>query len=115
MDCKYICHFSTPKIDRLKKLKQLLDRELRNSDIRNAKQTTSYNWGVEDRCKYQIYCHKISQSRNEYNRLSTDVGNLLDIYIENRTYDHYHEILNLLRGYFPIVYTQFEKQILKNK
>lgn len=110
MNCQYICHFTADKVNRLRKIKQQLEIELRNNSqrINNIKH---YNWGPEDKCKYGIQCSKTIQARNDYNRLTNNIDELMTAYIEQNQYDRYHVILNLLRGYFPTVYNQFERDI----
>lgn len=112
MNCVYICHFSSEKVERMKKLKMYLNsRGIKTSD-NNAKQ---FNWGCADKCKYGITCNKTSQAKLEFDRLRHELDDLLTDYINNKEYDDYHRILELLRGYFPQVYREFEIEIHKSK
>ena len=118
MNCQYICHYNSDKVERLKRLKQVLERETNYRENQNRlKQirVKQFNFGSNDKCKYGLSCNKVSLANNAFNRLKREVEELMTLYIELKNYERYYSILELLRGHFPTAYNQFQTEIIKNK
>ena len=97
------CRIDTGPENRLKNIRQLLyDIDDYNGKIPN------FNWFINPRCQYGIQCNKIDNMARNMNRLTTEIEpKLVTVAYSDDTY-LYHNILNLLRGYFPAVYKQVE-------
>lgn len=107
--CKYVCHYNSSKVSQLEKLKRYMEsKDLRDFMYSNYRR---FNWGMNDKCKFGASCDKTNRSDREFRQLTSELDELLSAYIEKPCHEHYHDILNLLRGYFPAVYKQFEMAI----
>ena len=90
---------------RLNQLINVLKRYIK--DYKNFQ--NDYHWNINIRCKYGIPCSKVNKGR--INQLSREAGQMLNAFIESDNIKKYPEILHLLAGYFPNVYSSFERKV----
>jgi hypothetical protein len=111
MNCQYVCRYKADKVERMKVIKRLME----NKDLKDFMYSNyrHFNWGTVDKCKFGVTCDKVTKANIEFKRLSNELDELLSAYIEKPCHEHYYDILNLLRGYFPSVYKQFEMAIIR--
>lgn len=109
------CHYDA-KSDRVRtmiRLDEMLSRL--NLDIKGIKNHLRFNWGSADKCKVGMMCNKTNENQRYYDRYTHELNLKLSAAIEQLKDEKvYHEVLNILRGKFPSVYTYFEREYRKN-
>ncbi len=109
--CRYMCKYNPTKLDAIRKIVRYLEDKRLDRNYHKKKQ--HFLWGQIDRCKYGMTCAKIHTYNSEYIKLCQTADALLSAYIDSDDIQDYHTILNMFRGTFPAVYTQFEMLIRK--
>jgi len=96
---------SNTKIQKLHTIKHRIEL----SDIKPSSKIDHFMWSSNIRCKYGITCPKIQQLNREMNNLCKQIEPYLIAVSECDDANTYHDILQLMRGDFPSVYSKMEK------
>ena len=67
-------------------------------------------WGGEKRCPYGMYCNDLQIAEATAKRLERQIEGKLEGLFSPKNNKLYHELLNMLGGYFPAVYQYVERQ-----
>ena len=67
-------------------------------------------WGGGNRCPYGMYCNDLQIAEAEAKRLERQIEGKLEGLFSPKNNKLYHELLNMLCGYFPAVYQYVERQ-----
>jgi len=97
----------------LKKIQDILNRE--DFLDKRLNHYINFNFGSIERCKLRMNCNDLIRKNNEFRHLTCDISNKLSLYIEYSDFHNVHEILQLLRGYFPSAYRQLEIEYHKHE
>ena len=87
--------------------------------LRNVEPTSNhryrFNWNYNFKCKYSLPCNKFSSTERNIKNIINDIEDKLVTIAKDEDGKIYHNVLSLIRGYFPSVYTELEKIHFKNK
>lgn len=108
-----ICRYNSIN-DKVMTMKILIDILSRAKIIPNTN-SINFDWGSVERCKYGIpTCNKIQEQQTYYKNCTSKLNGMLTELCKSSSNDKlYYEILSLLRGKFPKVYVQFEREYRK--
>lgn len=107
-----VCHANNTKINKL----QNIERFLRRFDLKPATHTFRFAWDLNERCRYGIpSCNKIRQFEVENNAIVNRIEPQLTSFIESADEGVLRELLALLRGDFPRVYKQAEREFYSRR
>lgn len=113
MPCRYVCRYSPDHLIALQKVVRFL--EDKHLDRRSCASRDHFLWGTVDRCKLGSSCGKTIKAHTDFSRLTSTADTLLSRYLESDDISDYHQLLQLLRGYFPAVYSKVEIIIRKRE
>ncbi len=99
-----ICH----KDNSLEMIVKNLERLLISADSYDGK-IPYFNWQINLKCKYGMYCSDLKRTEIKLNRILTQLEPKIMTVITTQDQHLYFELLKYLRGYFPAVYNQVEK------
>lgn len=68
-----------------------------------------FSWQIYDRCKSGLQCDILNRQHKESLRIVNDIEPYLIAISISDDEKLYHDILHLMRGYFPSIYTTMER------
>ena len=104
------CHYNEfpLELNQLERIKRLIEPKV---DVNLVVRPHQYYWLSSNKCNYGTSCHKTNNYSHKFNRITDELNLLFTAYIEQTDCDGYKEILYYLMGYFPYVYTEFEREV----
>ena len=107
-----ICHENNRKLNKLRRIETLL----RAADPEKKRCKPHYFWDIKQRCRYGINgCEKLARFESENDAAVGRIEHMLESFIEAASEGQRRELLQLLRGDFPRVYTQVEREFHRRR
>lgn len=69
-----------------------------------------WNWDIQERCRYGMFCPELKRQEIAARQLVDTVETYFAALIEEQDDALYHQTLEMLRGHFPRVYRELERQ-----
>lgn len=86
-----------------------LSQLLQHNKIEAVDKPAHYGWSLPFRCNYGFNCPSLTSKKTQCEYLTFELNKLLPAVANSNNESLCHEVLELLRGEFPNIYTQFER------
>lgn len=104
-----ICMFCSQKNDTMKtRMLQRIVQMMQGQEFDGK--IHGISWGKLYHCKYGMHCNELQMQESECMRLERQFEGYINGLIKSRDNTLYHEILQMLRGYFPAAYMYLERE-----
>ena len=101
---------TSSKEQRLRAILSIVKEQKKDLDKNEKMDRSPFAWNIHPTCKYGMFCSDLDQERLRCSNMSAQVDPCLHRIATNGTEEQARRILELLRGEFPMVYKQFERE-----